>query len=133
MIYEVDSKGQRTQRFTYPSEEEEKELRHRGVTVECHPVKLDVEEEIALKQIDLMKNEILNIYRFKQSNGRDRFDLAPSKANQMHDDKAYVLGLLSYQLTLLRRDHIINKKKDIGDLDKFFEIRRPKATHSYFN
>ena len=101
--------------------------------VECHPVKLDSDEEIALKQIDLMKNEILNIYRFKQSNGRDRFDLAPSKANQMHDDKAYVLGLLSYQLMLLRRDHIINKKRDIGDLDQFFEIRRPKATHSYFN
>ena len=133
MIYEIDSKGQRTQRFTYPSEEEEKELKKRGVIVECHPVKLDPDEEIALKQIDMMKNEILNIYRFKQSNGRDRFDLAPLKANQMHDDKAYVLGLLSYQLMLLRRDHIINKKKDIGDLDKFFEIRRPKATHSYFN
>ena len=95
MIYEIDSKGQRTQRFTYPSEEEEKELKKRGVIVECHPVKLDPDEEIALKQIDMMKNEILNIYRFKQSNGRDRFDLAPLKANQMHDDKAYVLGLLS--------------------------------------
>lgn len=56
------------------------------MSVECHPVKLDVEEEIALKQIDLMKNEILNIYRFKQSNGRDRFDLAPAKANSMHKE-----------------------------------------------
>lgn len=110
LIYEIDSKGQRTQRYTYPSEEEEKELKRNGITVECHPVKLDPDEEIALKQIDLMKNEILNMYRFKQSNGRDRFDLAPSKAGVMHDDKAYVLGLLSYQLMLLRRDHIVNKK-----------------------
>lgn len=101
--------------------------------MECHAVKLDSDEEIALKQIDMMKNEILNIYRFKQSNGRDRFDLAPAKANSMHDDKAYVLGLLSYQLMLLRRDHIINKKRDIGDIDKFFDIRRPKSTHSYFS
>jgi hypothetical protein len=132
LIYEIDSKGQRTQRFTYPSEEEEKMLKKNGITVACHPVKLDPDEEIALKQIDLMKNEMLNIYRFKQSNGRDRFDLAPSKANSMHDDKAYVLGLLSYQLTLLRRDHIINKRKDIGSLEEFFEIKRPKATHSYF-
>lgn len=133
LIYEIDSKGNRIQRYTYPSEEEEKALKKNGITVECRPVKLDPDEEIALKQIDLMKNEMLNIYRFKQSTGRDRFDLAPSKAGQMHDDKAYVLGLLSYQLMLLRREHIINKRKDIGDLNEFFEIRRPKSTHSYFN
>ena len=57
LIYEIDSKGQRTQRYTYPSEEEEKELKRNGITVECRPVKLDPDEEIALKQIDLMKNE----------------------------------------------------------------------------
>ena len=132
LIYEVDSYGKKTQRFTYPSEEEEKALNKKGIVVECQPVKLCVEEEVALKQIDLMKNEMLNIYRFKQSNGRDRFDLAPSKAGTSYDDKAYVLGLLSYQLMLLRRDHIINKRKDVDELNQFFDFKKPKATHSYF-
>ena len=85
------------------------------------------------KQIDAMKTELVNIYRFKQSTGKDRFDLAPEKANKLHDDRAYVLALLSWQLMLLRRDPIVNKKKDIGDLNQFFEFKRPKATHSYFN
>jgi hypothetical protein len=133
LIYEIDQTGKRTQRYTYPSEEEEEKLSKKGITVECHPVSINRDEEVALKQIDAMKTEILNIYRFKQSNGKDRFDLAPEKANKLHDDRAYVLALLSWQLMLLRREPIINKKKDIGDLNEFFEFKRPKATHSYFN
>ena len=71
---------------------------------------LDRDEESALKQIDAMKTEVVNIYRFKQSNGKDRFDLEPSKAGKMHDDRGYVMALLGYQLAQLRRDHIVNKK-----------------------
>lgn len=132
LIYEVDSKGNQTQRYTYPSEDEEKYLKKNGISVECRPVKLDQDEEIALKQIDLMKQEMLNIYRYRQSNGRDRFDLAPERASNSHDDKAYVLALLSYQLVQLRRDHIINKKKDTGDLSQFIQFSTPKKSHSYF-
>ena len=32
----------------------------------------------------MAKTELVNIYRFKQSSGKDRFDLAPEKANKMH-------------------------------------------------
>ena len=50
--------------------------------------KLTTYEEIALKQIDHAKTELVNIYRFKQASGKDRFDLDPQKANKMHDDRA---------------------------------------------
>ena len=132
LIYETDKYGKKTQRYTYPTEEEEERLLKTGVVVECHPALVSKDEEIALKQIDAMKTEILNVYRFKQSTGKDRFDLAPEKANKLHDDRAYVLALLAWQLMLLRRDPIVNKKKSIDSLDEIFKIRRPKATHSYF-
>lgn len=51
----------------------------------------------------------------------------------MHDDRAYVLAMLGWYLSERRLEHIKNKKKDIGDLNEFFEFKRPKATHSYFN
>lgn len=59
-------------------------------------------------------------------------DTGASEAT-MHDDRAYVLAMLGWYLSEKRLDHIKNKKKDIGNLNEFFEIRRPKATHSYFN
>ena len=49
---------------------------------------LSPDEEVALKQIDAAKTELVNIYRFKQSSGKDRFDLAPEKSNRLHDDRA---------------------------------------------
>ena len=110
LLYQVDKTGKKTQIFKYPSEEEEKNLNKKGITIENIPVHLDRDEESALKQIDAMKTEVVNIYRFKQSNGKDRFDLEPSKAGKMHDDRGYVMALLGYQLAQLRRDHIVNKK-----------------------
>lgn len=112
LIYEVDSHGNRKQRYTYPSEEEAEVLSKKGIEVECKPVHLDKEEEVSLKMIDNAKNEMLNMYRFKQSSGKDRFDLAPEKANKLHDDLAYVLALLAWQLMLLRRDPIVNKRRN---------------------
>lgn len=51
----------------------------------------------------------------------------------MHDDRAYCLAMLGWYLQERRLEHIKNKKKDIGNLEQFFEIRSPKAAHSYFN
>ena len=78
-----------------------------------------------------MKNELVNIYRFKQSSGNDRFDLAPSVANKLNDDRAYVFVMACHFLQYLRREPLITRKP-VEDLDKFFEIKRPKTTHSYF-
>lgn len=111
LIYEVDSKGGKKQRYTFPNEKEEKDLNKRGIVIESIPYHLNAEEEVALKQIDMMKTELVNIYRYDQSNGKDRFDLASDKANKLNDDRVYCLALLGWQLALLRRDHIVNKKK----------------------
>lgn len=127
LIYEIDEKGNKKQRFTYPSEKEEKELKKKGITVEGVSTKLDFDQEVALKQIDAMKNEIVNIYRYKQSNGKDRFDLAQDKAGKMNDDKAYVLALLGWKLAQIRREHIVApKKKQTMNYDEVFKIKLPK-------
>lgn len=134
LIYEVDAKGNRTQRFTYPSEDEEETLAKKGISVEFVPVHLDAEEEVSLKTIDAAKNEMLSIYRFKQSTGKDRFDLAPDKANKMHDDLAYVLALLAWQLVALRRAPITEKKqRSSAELLSKLVVTSGKHRDKYFN
>ena len=133
LIYEKNPNGKMVQRYTYPSEKEEKELRKKGITVENKIKQLDFDEEIALKQIDLMKNELVNIYRFKQSTGKDRFDLAPDKIGKLNDDKAYCCALLGYELSCMRRINITGKKKkSTSNLADILPIRTAKR-HSYFD
>ena len=132
-MYEVDTKiGKKILRYQDPSEKEYKELAKRGIEIVREKYNLDYNEEIALKQIDALKTELVNIYRFKQSNGGDRFDLAPSVANKLNDDRSYVFVMACHFLQHLRREPLITRKP-IDDLDKFFDIRRPKSTHSYFS
>jgi hypothetical protein len=133
LMYELNTKtGQKTPRYQEPTETECKELSKNGVEIVRERYDLDRDEEIALKQIDALKTELVNIYRFKQSNGGDRFDLAPSVANKLNDDRSYVFVMACHFLQYLRREHLITRKP-IEDLDQFFEFKRPKATHSYFN
>ena len=84
LIYEENSKGVRTPRKNYPSEEEEERLSKKGIRIVTDLYHLTPQEEVALKQIDAGKTEVVNMYRFKQSSGQDRFDLAPEKSNRMH-------------------------------------------------
>lgn len=118
LLYDVDKNGVATPRGKYPTEKEEKELRKKGIIIEQRNVKLDKEQEVALSQINAMKNEVVNFYRYEQSNGKDRFDLAPDKADKMNDDRGYCFMMLGYQLSLLRRDNIINRKRKTVDPKK---------------
>lgn len=131
LIYEIHLDGKKVQRNNYPTEKEEDELRKKGIEISTEAYWLTQEEEVALKQIDAAKNELVNIYRFKQSSGKDRFDLAPEKANKIHDDRAYVCALLGYQLAQLRRSHIVGKKKETVDFSKYFSIRIPQKVTRY--
>lgn len=79
--------------------------------------KLSLDEEVALKQIDMMKEEIVNICRIKRESGKDSFKLPPYKdadtgASEatMHDDRAYCLALLGLYLQEKRLSNIRNKK-----------------------
>lgn len=129
LLYETDSKGYRSLRDRYPSEEEVEKLEKKGFSFTNSVYHLETFEEIALKQIDCTKTELVNMYRFKQSNGKDRFDLAPDKANKMHDDRAYCVALLGWQLSKLRREHITNRKRPKKDVTKY--IKATPARNSW--
>lgn len=112
VMYELNTKtGVKTLRYIEPTEKEVKELNKKGIEIVREQYNLDHDEEVALKQIDAMKTELVNIYRFKQSSGNDRFDLAPDKAGKLNDDRAYVASMAAYLLQQLRREHLVTRKK----------------------
>ena len=89
LMYEINTKtGEKTPRYTEPSAQEIKDVSKKGIEFVREQHHLDYDEEIALKQIDAMKTELVNIYRFKQASGNDRFDLAPDKSSKLNDDRA---------------------------------------------
>ena len=134
LTYELNTKtGQKTIRDKDPSEKEYKELSKKGIEIVREKYDLSRDEEVALKQIDAMKTELVNIYRFKQASGNDRFDLAPAVSNKLNDDRAYVFVMACHFLQQLRREHLVTKKVDQSALEEFFDFKKPKATHSYFN
>lgn len=103
--------------------------------------KLSVDEEIALKQIDAMKEEIVNICRVKRDSGKDGFRLPPYKdastgasESTLHDDRAYCLALAGLYLQERRLEHIRKKKRvqPANILDQF-KIRAPKGHESVFD
>jgi len=112
VLYEINQKtGEKTIRYLEPTENEIKKLKKDGIEIVREQYYLTTEEEVSLKQIDLMKTELVNIYRYKQSNGGDRFDLSTDVANKMHDDRAYVAAMAALLLQQLRREHLVTKKK----------------------
>lgn len=80
--------------------------------------KLSPDEEVALKQIDMMKEEIVNICRTKRESGKDMFKLPPYKDADtgasdatMHDDRAYTLAMLGWYLQEKRLENVRSRKK----------------------
>ena len=104
--------------------------------------KLSLDEEVALMQIDAMKEEIVNICRNKREGGKDTFKLPPHKDADtgnseatMHDDRAYVLAMLGYVLSEKRMEHIRNKKRETissSSLVDMLPIKRAKR-YSFFD
>lgn len=88
-----------------------KEELNKADTIKTKMVKLSWYEELALSNIDAMKEEIVNISRKRHDSGKDSFDLIPEKAHILNDDRAYCLSLLSYCLHELRRKEIVGRPK----------------------
>lgn len=87
---------------------------------------LNLEEKDALTQIDLMKTEIITMCKYT-SGGNVRYDYPPEKRNTMHDDRAFVYGLLCWYLAQLRRGQLIQRpKNDDFDPTKFI-MSKPSA------
>ena len=87
--------------------------------------KLSQDEELALKNIDLAKEELVNIYRFDGTNGNYRYDLPPDKKATHHDDRAYAIAMIAWCLKRMRRKEIVNKKRPTHDITKMFQIKAP--------
>ncbi|WP_440118443.1 terminase [Paenibacillus sp. QZ-Y1] len=71
--------------------------------------KLSLDEEVALKNVDIAKEELVSIYAFKSTNNNVRYDLPPEKQNKIGDDRAYTIAMLAWYLRNLRRESITKK------------------------
>ena len=72
---------------------------------ESKSIKYDLtnDEQSALANIDLMKDELVNMVRIKRNNGRDGFEIADEKRKAYpHDDHAYTAAMLGYGLKCQR-------------------------------
>lgn len=94
-------------------------------SVKTKTIKLDWKDELALANIDAMKEELVNMIRKKRESGKDSFELTPEKANKMHDDRAYTMAMLGYALMDVRRNEILKRpKQDTKSLLDKMVIRR---------
>ena len=80
--------------------------------VKTKVVRLDPYQEIALSNIDALKEEMVNIVRKKRDSGKDSFDLIPEKQNKLHDDRFYCACLCAYYLSEKRRENITSRKSN---------------------
>lgn len=102
-------------------------------SVKTKVIKLDWQDEIALANMDALKEELVNMVRKKRDSGKDSFELTAEKANKMHDDRAYTAALASYALMCERRKNITSrKKKSAEDLVDILPIKMAKRK-SYFD
>jgi len=80
-------------------------------SVKTKTIKLEWLDELALSNIDALKEELVNMVRKRRDSGRDSFDLTPEKANRLHDDRAYTMAMAGWALSEERRKNILKKPK----------------------
>ena len=85
---------------------------------ELKRVRLTKEQELALINIDICKEETKMIHRYKTANGKERFDTRVDMARKIHDDRFYVLCLLANELYELREKDINSKHKSTKTKDR---------------
>ena len=94
-------------------------------------VKLDFFEQLALSNIDALKEELVNMVCKKRDSGRDSFELTPEKQNILHDDRAYCCAMCAYQLFQKRLENIRKPQRQETSHD-LFQVRKPAAIKSHF-
>ena len=111
-----------------------KEELKKSAIVKTKIVKLDPYQEIALANIDALKEELVNMRRIKRDSGKDSFELIPEKVGKLHDDRAYTYVMCSYWLSEKRMAHIRDRKKpDTKNMLDQFKIRAPQRHESIFS
>lgn len=113
-------------------EQKLKEELNKLQSVSTKTIKLDWKDEIALSNIDALKEELVNMVRKKRDSGKDSFELTPEKANKMHDDRAYTCAMLGHALLQARREDVLKKpKQSNNDLIDRLTIRKGKRFSSF--
>lgn len=141
-LFEVDNKVYESekkriiadlQRQKVPEIEFNKKLEEemkKSSCIKTKVVRLDPYQEIALKNIDALKEEMVNMIRKKRDSGKDSFELIPEKANKLHDDRSYCAALVAWFLQEKRVEYIRNKKRpqpnNILDLFTLTKAKQPK-------
>ena len=111
-----------------------KEELKKSSVVKSKMVKLDPYQEIALANIDALKEELVNMRRIKRDSGKDSFELIPEKVGRLHDDRSYTYVMCAFHLQEIRMSKIRNRKSvTTKELESFFDFKKPQSTHSYFN
>ena len=110
----------------------EEELAHASC-VNTKVVHLDQFQEIALANIDAMKEEMVNMVRKKRDSGKDSFELTPEKANKLHDDRSYCMALCAWYLSEKRLENIrARKKPNATDIIDMLPVNRGKPLNKLF-
>lgn len=111
----------------------EEELSHASC-VNTKVVKLDQFQEIALANIDAMKEEMVNMVRKKRDSGKDSFELTPEKANKLHDDRSYTMALCAWWLSEKRLENVRARKKkpDISTIINMLPVTKGKSLNKMF-
>ena len=126
---ELKSKGVEGDEFTRRFEEE---LSHASC-VNTKVVKLDQFQEIALANIDAMKEEMVNMVRKKRDSGKDSFELTPEKANKLHDDRSYTMALCAWWLSEKRLENVrVRKKPNAQEVLNKLQVTRGKPLNKLF-
>ena len=108
------------------------ELTHASC-VNTKVVHLDQFQEIALANIDAMKEEMVNMVRKKRESGKDSFEIIPEKANKLHDDRSYCMALCAWYLSEKRLENIrARKKPDATTIIDMLPVNRGKPLNKLF-
>lgn len=79
---------------------------------------LSFEEELALRNIDLLKEELVSMCRYENSNGGYRWDITEDKkwTTSGYDDRAYCFSMAGHYLWELRHKDTMQRNKSEIDL-----------------
>lgn len=100
----------------------------KGISYRKHS--LSWEEELALTNIDLAKEEMISIVKYGGTGGAPvKYDLPPEKKNRMHDDRCYTMAMLAYYLKILKKDEITNKPRESVDISQLLQFKAPNISN----
>jgi hypothetical protein len=79
---------------------------------------LSFEEELALINIDLLKEEVISMCKYENPNGGVRFDITDDKkwTTSGYDDRAYCFAMAGHYLWELRHNDTIQRNNNSIDL-----------------